>query len=355
VAQKKRTGAKPSSFRLMVVGVSRATWTITRALWRSDKAFLVPRWVVRATRLAPTRLVGVILLVAMIVWVIRSYNITPQSVAWDWLDLLIVPVVVALATLWFNREQRKRELQLQELRARDAALQAYLDNMSELLTDKDQPLHRASPNEPLSAVAQAQTLTVLNRLDSPHASNSPRTVRAGAGVQPVNHKGQVLVFLYKAGLINIEGGPRINLSWANLNGLLLVQPDMPQACLRQTILNEAYLGANLAGGDLSEATLDNAIVARADLSEVTLNKAKLHQALVIEANLSKANLSEANLSNAAFFDSNLSEADLSGANLSGTYISEDQLDQTKSLEGATMPNGQKYEDWLKGKDHEEGG
>jgi hypothetical protein len=36
-----------------------------------------------------------------------------------------------------------------------------------------------------------------------------------------------------------------------------------------------------------------------------------------------------------------------------------RLDAAKSLEGATMPNGQKYEDWLKskgsGKDGENGG
>jgi hypothetical protein len=28
---------------------------------------------------------------------------------------------------------------------------------------------------------------------------------------------------------------------------------------------------------------------------------------------------------------------------------EEQLKQTESLEGATMPDGQKYEDWLKDK------
>jgi uncharacterized protein YjbI with pentapeptide repeats len=45
-------------------------------------------------------------------------------------------------------------------------------------------------------------------------------------------------------------------------------------------------------------------------------------------------------------------ADLSGANLSNAYlkdatVTEEQLEQAESLEGATMPNGQKYEDWLK--------
>jgi hypothetical protein len=44
----------------------------------------------------------------------------------------------------------------------------------------------------------------------------------------------------------------------------------------------------------------------------------------------------------------LSEADLSGANLTEPKgITNEVLEQqAKSLKGATMPNGQKYEDWL---------
>jgi hypothetical protein len=34
-------------------------------------------------------------------------------------------------------------------------------------------------------------------------------------------------------------------------------------------------------------------------------------------------------------------------NLESLYVEQERLDQADSLEGATMPNGQKYEDWLK--------
>jgi hypothetical protein len=41
----------------------------------------------------------------------------------------------------------------------------------------------------------------------------------------------------------------------------------------------------------------------------------------------------------------LLEADLTGADLTGVKgLTEEQLATSKSLEGATMPNGQKYED-----------
>jgi hypothetical protein len=57
----------------------------------------------------------------------------------------------------------------------------------------------------------------------------------------------------------------------------------------------------------------------------------MEEALLDSANLSSANLREANLN------------DASG-------ITNEELEQqASSLEGATMPNGQKYEEWLKSK------
>jgi hypothetical protein len=69
--------------------------------------------------------------------------------------------------------------------------------------------------------------------------------------------------------------------------------------------------------------------------------------------LSGAYLLGTDLSGAYLSRADLGEADLSGANLryaKGT--TKKQLEQAKSLEGATMPNGQKHEDWLKSKGSE---
>jgi Pentapeptide repeats (8 copies) len=67
---------------------------------------------------------------------------------------------------------------------------------------------------------------------------------------------------------------------------------------------------------------------------------------LVAANLSNAKLSMANLRGA-----DLIEADLRGAR----GWTEEQRVTVKSLEGATMPNGQKYEDWLKSKGSREDG
>ena len=78
----------------------------------------------------------------------------------------------------------------------------------------------------------------------------------------------------------------------------------------------------------------------------------LSRAYLRKANLRAANLREANLGVANLGVANLSGADLSGADLSGAkgITNEELVDQqAASLEGATMPNGQKYEEWLKDK------
>jgi hypothetical protein len=69
--------------------------------------------------------------------------------------------------------------------------------------------------------------------------------------------------------------------------------------------------------------------------------------------LSGADLRDANLAGAFFTDADLKDANLEGANLEGANlhgargVTNEELEQQASLEGATMPNGQKYEDWLK--------
>src|SRR5829696_4553294 len=84
------------------------------------------------------------------------YDIT----LWNWLKLLVVPAVIAAGGLWFNTQQREREQRIASERAQDDTLQAYLDGIAQLLTDKDRPLHRASVGDSLSTAARARTLTV---------------------------------------------------------------------------------------------------------------------------------------------------------------------------------------------------
>jgi Pentapeptide repeats (8 copies) len=78
---------------------------------------------------------------------------------------------------------------------------------------------------------------------------------------------------------------------------------------------------------------------RLDLREAHLQGANLQQASLLKADLSEAHLQGAKLSGA-----NLQEA-----NLHGAIVTDEQLAATWSLQRATMPDGRKYEDWLKDK------
>jgi hypothetical protein len=63
-----------------------------------------------------------------------------------------------------------------------------------------------------------------------------------------------------------------------------------------------------------------------------------------------ADLSDADLSGAILRDANLRDADLGGF---ARGVANELEQEAETLEGATMPNGQKYEDWLKSKNREE--
>jgi uncharacterized protein YjbI with pentapeptide repeats len=65
------------------------------------------------------------------------------------------------------------------------------------------------------------------------------------------------------------------------------------------------------------------------------------------SNLHDANLSGTDLSGANLIFADLCDADLRRANLRGaTALTDEKIAAAGSLEGATMLNGQKYEDWL---------
>jgi uncharacterized protein YjbI with pentapeptide repeats len=90
----------------------------------------------------------------------------------------------------------------------------------------------------------------------------------------------------------------------------------------------------------------------ADLRETHLVKRQILSSTVLD----RAELNQAKLTGASLSNANLPKADLSGANLSGAIlrnvkgVSCEQTEQAESLKGATMPNGQKYEEWLRDKE-----
>jgi uncharacterized protein YjbI with pentapeptide repeats len=146
-----------------------------------------------------------------------------------------------------------------------------------------------------------------------------------------------------------------NLSSADLSDASLRETDLTAADLTKANLSGAYLGAaNLQIADLSKANLSGAYLREvsfcgADLSGARLRVSDLTAADLSEANLSGADLSVANLTAANLRGAILPKADLSGAR--GWTV--EQLAAVQTLKGAIMPNGQKYEDWIKSRGRRE--
>ena len=279
----------------------------------------------------------------------------------DWLPILIallIPLVIFYGTTQITQEQANSEAkraeaerELAEQRAQDEALQAYLDQMSQLMLERK--LLEAEQGDPVHTLAQALTSTAILRLDAEHNES-------------VTH------FLITSNLcMRSKDSARLlrgsTLSHAKLSGAHLPNADLGDADLSGADLSNALMvNANLIGADLSGADLSNTLLVNADLvahlpnadlSGANLIGANLSDANLFSADLSDANLIGADLSRAVLDNANLSNAVLDNANLGGADgITNEELEQQAlSLEGADMPNGQKYEDWLKSKLRKEDG
>lgn len=274
----------------------------------------------------------IVLLIAMIIaayWLKWDWTGIPTKNLWDWFNLLgvlAIPVVAGLGVAWYtakqtqvsevaNEQQHKTELEVAEQRhqaelkivednQREAALQSYIDKMSELLLANN--LCRSAETDEVRVVGRVRTLTVLRRLD------------------PVR-KASILQFLCESGLIDSDGCI-IDLSGADLSAA-----DLNHASLYRTVWYEGaeepdaidinLNNVNLRGANLRGANLNHAHLVHADLRD-----ADLHYAFIDTDQLFGADLSGANMHHALVFPPILK------------HSPREQFRDVK-LEGATMPDG----------------
>jgi uncharacterized protein YjbI with pentapeptide repeats len=316
--------------------------------------------------------VGVVVAVSAVAFVINDFFFHRQL--WDWLKLLIVPVMLALVGYLFSLSQNQATEEATQERARDEALQAYLDKMAELLIDEN--LHeKANEYDKTRITARARTLAVLRRLDGERKKTVLLFLREARLINRYDYfgpeKGPYVLYyahyvgledadlseadLERARLISTSEKVPISLKGANLKGAKLRGAELRGADLREAILR----GADLREADLSAAKLSVADLSKTDLKLATLRNADPAQVDLSGADLFNANLRNADLRNVNLEEANLLRADLSGADLRQDEampgrMSEEEVKrltrQAASLKGATMPNGQKYEDWLKSRD-----
>jgi uncharacterized protein YjbI with pentapeptide repeats len=289
----------------------------------------------------------------------------------DWLPIvgaLLIPVVIAAGGWWIMWQQGKiaeqraeTDRELAEQRAQGEAQQAFLDQMSTLLLEKG--LRNSEDDSEVRTLARARTATVIQRLD---AHRNRHVIRFLNEARLIG-KGQSSIRLLAGADLQGAALKGIDLSTTDLSEADLGGADLIGVDLRDADLQDAYLrDADLGGADLSEADLSRADLSGANLGadlsgETNLSDANLQDANLSGTDLGGADLEGANLSHACLRDAYLDGVDLSGAykvNNEGSKrpITNEELEQqASSLKGATMPDGQKYEDWLKSKGRGEDG
>ncbi len=291
---------------------------------------------------------------------VSNQTIVPAKTLWDWLQLLVIPLVLGIGGILFSQADRRSEQAVAERqteedrriadeRAQEEALQAYLEQMSTLLLDNG--LRTSDPESEVRDVARAWTLTFLLRLKGERKGIPLRFLYESELIP----KAKPLVLLGKADLSEADlefanlvraGLEEVNLRGANLHGANLAEANVRRVNLHGANLHEANLyGADLRSADLRETNLELANLREANLRLANLRAANLRLARYDDAtiwpadfsyrtsgaagpkadlsgsDLHEADLYEANLRGAALYTADLRGADLRGANLSGANLS----------------------------------
>lgn len=239
---------------------------------------------------------------------------------WDWLDLLIVPAVLAFGVWWLQKSERATEREIAQERHRQYTLESYLDFVGTLLVEEGLPHDRGDHgvDSPLLEVLSARTLATLRSLD-------PRGMR------------QVLEFLYDSALVNTPD--QLSMYQYSLGvGQAHKRTDTPRYRDQDTLLD--LTGAQLSAANLREAALTTIRLPKSNLAGADLREARLEEANLVGASLRGAVCRGARLALAGLREATLRKADLSGADLRIADLSKADLRDAElrgtRLEGANL-------------------
>jgi len=217
---------------------------------------------------------------------------------WDWLELLIIPIILGGGAIWFNSQEKRREIDIAEDRQRENILRDYFDKMSDLLL-KEHLIEKKNIDKIIVDVAQVKTVTALRGLDK-------------------NRKIQLIQFLQDANLIDfiLKGAPlsNINLNGANLKGINLEGANLVQGHLRESNLE----GANLQGANLQSIIIEKTSLIMANMEGVDLSGSSINFCDFSEVNLKESNLEKAHLENTILNWANMENTNLAFAHIKKT-------------------------------------
>jgi uncharacterized protein YjbI with pentapeptide repeats len=232
-------------------------------------------------------------------------EVRPAKTAWDWLQLLIVPAILAAIAVAFNAAETSRDRSREDRRTRedralaenareDATLESYFKQMSGLMLDRH--LRSADSESDVASVARTITLATLRRLN-------------GA------RKAEVISFLSEGKLL-------------------------------QTTIDAAGTGVDLSGADLRGADFrdtdlgvyEGTMFDKVDLEGARFDRATLTNVFFLLANLRGASFKGSRLRGVRFKGSDLTGAVFDGAYLTMTPLYGAEFQEPTTFELSCITN-----------------
>lgn len=189
---------------------------------------------------------------------------------WDWIQLLVTPVILALLAYYLTNAQKDKELAIAQIQKSEDALQNYLDYMTKLLVEQDY-LDDEEFLDGAARLMRARTLMVLELLNG-------------------KQKGHSLRFLIEAGLLDKEQ-PYLDMERADLTKIILEFGMYGDFKLDSVNLD----GANFESCRFSNVQMNSVSMRNANLDSVNLESASMQYVLLHKSDLYNANLSKASL------------------------------------------------------------
>jgi hypothetical protein len=167
--------------------------------------------------LSSTTRVGLVLLLGLgtglwLIWVgyNKDWSGWKAKSLWDWMQLLIVPLSLAVIAYLFRRQESKTNQEIAAEHHQQKLLQDYFDRISQLIVDKHLDESGSEPRN--RAIARVLTLSVLRRSDA-------------------RRRSEILKFLKEASLVQ-KGNPIIDLHGADFTGAALQGVNLENTDLR---------------------------------------------------------------------------------------------------------------------------
>lgn len=183
---------------------------------------------------------------------------------WDWLELLIVPIVLAVGGFLYDNSRKRSDLLVEKDRQQQEILDQYFTYISELLIENN--LLGKDVKLEIKDIARTRTLAAIRLLDG-------------------SRKSQLLQFLYETKLILKD--PIIQLNGADFSDINLDRASLTSVELRgANFIRASVKGAYLINCDFRGSDFSYANFEGSDLSDSKFKHAKFFKAQFKKSNRS---------------------------------------------------------------------